>query len=158
MPMDSPPQDCKCMFVMIGDPAFCDSPSQTDLSHPVPRFITRDNIRCFHRATTATSSDEYVIGDIHVQADSLGVPVAFLKLKAHHYGRTPSPCAGRATKRAAVAAGATSSNRRQISCRNRPPIGAANCRRWPHFVGDLIRQISICLNSVTIPLNSPTAR
>ena len=81
------------MFVMIGDPAFCDSPSQTDLSHPVPRFITRDNIRCFHRATTATSSDEYVIGDIHVQADSLGVPVAFLKLKAHHYGRTPSPCA-----------------------------------------------------------------
>ena len=129
---------------------FCDGPSQSaSIPHFVTArhkqtcptlflpFITRDNIRCFRRATTATSSDEYVIGDIHVQADSLGVPVAFLKLKAHHFGRTPSPCAGRATSQAA-----TGSKPVAATCHHRLRAFAAIDRPLPRRIAAVGRNLS----------------
>ena len=118
---------------------FCDGPSQSvPIPHfvtarhkqtcpPVPPFITRRNTCCFHH-TVSTLSGENVIGDIHEQADSLGVPCDLLEIERLRFGRTPSPCAVRATNRTAVAAVAMSNNRRQIGCCNLPPSAAGICR------------------------------
>jgi hypothetical protein len=121
---------------------FCDGPSQ---SVPIPHFVTaRHKQTCpilfLPSSPVATSAAfitqpqphhpaKNVIGDIHEPVDSLGVPVAFLKIESSIFSWTPSPCAVRATNRAAVAAGATSDNRRQKICRNLPPPTIGNCRR-----------------------------
>ena len=137
-------------------------PSHSSLDH-------QSHHHRFHHETATTSPGEYVTSYIHNSANQPVIPGDFLKIESLSLDMTPSPCARRATNRATVAAEAISSNRRQNTCRNLPPptagicrywspMDTASCRRWSHFVGDLITPISIRLNSVTIPLNSPTAR
>ncbi len=55
---------------------------------------------------------------IHDSADSPAIWRGFPSIESLSFLRTPSPCAGRATNRSAVAAGTTSDNRRQNICRN----------------------------------------